>query len=105
MKTPRYVLPAPLGAMLARLPAYPGSWIFAHALALDYFRSIDTIDYPLLKAIEAQVRGYEVERCPLWLWEKAILDGYRAFRCLREQRKGVVIADLLSRSIEFRPIA
>jgi predicted lipid carrier protein YhbT len=32
MKTPRYVLPAPLGAMLARLPAYPGSWIFARAL-------------------------------------------------------------------------
>jgi hypothetical protein len=81
------------------------TWIFAHALELDYFRSIDTIDYPLLKAIEAQVKGYEVERCPLWLWEKAILDGYRAFRCLREQRKGIIIADLLSRSIEFKPIA
>lgn len=32
MKTARYLLPAPLGAMLARLPAYPGSWIFARAL-------------------------------------------------------------------------
>ena len=32
MKTPRYVLPAPLGAMLARLPAYPGSWVVARAL-------------------------------------------------------------------------
>jgi NTP pyrophosphatase (non-canonical NTP hydrolase) len=80
------------------------TWIFAHALELDYFRAIDTVDYPLLKAIEAQVKGYEVERCPLWLWEKAILDGYRAFRCLREQRKGIIIADLRSRSIEFKPI-
>jgi predicted lipid carrier protein YhbT len=32
MKTPRYTLPGPLGAMLARLPAYPGSWLFARAL-------------------------------------------------------------------------
>ena len=32
MKIPRYTLPAPLGAMLARLPAYPGSWLFARAL-------------------------------------------------------------------------
>ncbi len=32
MKAPRYMLPAPLGAMLARLPAYPGSWAFAAAL-------------------------------------------------------------------------
>lgn len=81
------------------------TWIFAHACELDYFQSIQSLDYPLLKAIEAQVKGYEVESCPLWLWEKAILDGYRVFRCLREQRKGIVIADLNNRSIEFRPIA
>jgi NTP pyrophosphatase (non-canonical NTP hydrolase) len=81
------------------------TWIFSHALELDYFRSIDSLDYPLLKAIEAQVKGYEVEKSPLWLWEKAILDGYRVFRCLREQRKGIVTADLTNRSIEFKPIA
>jgi hypothetical protein len=81
------------------------TWIFAHAMELDYFRSIRNLDYPLLKAIEAQVKGYEVERCPLWLWEKAILDGYRVFRCLRGQRQGIVVADLINRSIEFRPIA
>lgn len=81
------------------------TWIFAHALELDYFQSIGSLDYPLLKAIEAQVKGYEVENCPLWLWEKAILDAYRVFRCLREQRQGFVVADLLKRSIEFKPIA
>lgn len=81
------------------------TWIFAHAQELDYFQSIDSLDYPLLKAIESQIKGYEVERCPLWLWEKAILDAYRVFRCLREQRKGMVIADLVNRSIEFKPIA
>ncbi len=71
---------------------------------LEYFKSIGNLDYSLLKAIEPQVKGYEVERCPLWLWEKAILDGYRVFRCLREQRSGIVIADLEKRSIEFKPL-
>jgi NTP pyrophosphatase (non-canonical NTP hydrolase) len=80
------------------------TWIFAHARELDYFKSIGNLDYSLLKAIEPQVKGYEVERCPLWLWEKAILDGYRVFRCLREQRSGIVIADLEKRSIEFKPL-
>lgn len=80
------------------------TWIFAHALNLDYFRSVSSLDYPLLKAIEAQVKGYEVENCPLWLWEKAILDGYAVIRCLREHRKGIVVADLVNRSIEFKPI-
>ncbi|MDL2356093.1 MAG: SCP2 sterol-binding domain-containing protein [Pseudomonadota bacterium] len=32
MKAPRYLLPAPLATLLARLPAYPGSWLFARAL-------------------------------------------------------------------------
>lgn len=32
MNTPRYALPAQLGALLALLPAYPGSWLFAQAL-------------------------------------------------------------------------
>jgi NTP pyrophosphatase (non-canonical NTP hydrolase) len=81
------------------------TWIFAHARELDYFRSIQTLDYPLLKAVEAQIKGYEVENCPLWLWKKTILDGYRVFRCLRELRKGIVIADLANRSVEFKPIA
>jgi NTP pyrophosphatase (non-canonical NTP hydrolase) len=79
------------------------TWIFSHACQLNYFDSITTLDYPLLKTIQAQVKGYEVECCPLWLWEKAILDGYAAFRCLRALRKGIVIADLRERSIVFKP--
>lgn len=80
------------------------TWIFSHASQLNYFDSIKTLDYPLLKTIEAQVKGYEVDSCPLWLWEKAILDGYAVFRCLRLARRGVVIADLNQRAISFRSI-
>ena len=71
---------------------------------MNYFEAITSLDYPLLKTIHAQVGGYEVEPRPLWLWEKAILDGYDVFRCLRKFRKGVVIADLTERSIVFKPV-
>ena len=79
------------------------NWIFSHACQLNYFESITTLDYTLLKTIQAQVKGYEVESCPLWLWEKAILEGYVVFRYLRAQRDGIVIADLNGRSVRFKP--
>jgi NTP pyrophosphatase (non-canonical NTP hydrolase) len=81
------------------------TWIFSHASRLNYFESISSLDYPLLKTIHAQVEGYEVESSPLWLWEKAILDGYTVFRSLRRLRKGIVIADLSERSIVFKPVS
>jgi NTP pyrophosphatase (non-canonical NTP hydrolase) len=80
------------------------TWIFSHACQLNYFDSITALDYPLLKTIQAQVKGYEVESCPLWMWEKAILDGYAVFRCLRTLRKGIVTANLSERSIVFKPL-
>lgn len=78
--------------------------IFHRAHRLNYFESIKALDYSLLKLIPEFVRGYEVEQCPLWQWEKAILDGFSVFRKLRKHRRGTVIADLRKRSIVFREI-
>jgi len=78
--------------------------IFQRAARLDCFKSIDSLDYPLLKLIPEFVHGYEVEKCPLWQWEKAILDGFTVFRKLRLHRRGIVIADLKKRSISFKEI-
>jgi hypothetical protein len=75
--------------------------IFHHALRLNYFASVKTLDYSLLKAVQDFVSGYEVDQCPLWQWEQAILDGFEVFRKLRKYRRGVVIADLIKRSIDF----
>jgi len=79
------------------------TWVFNHASQLNHFEGIEKLDYPLLKAIEQQVKGFEVERCPLWVWEKAILEGYRIFRRVREHRGGMVKADLTNRTISFTP--
>jgi NTP pyrophosphatase (non-canonical NTP hydrolase) len=78
--------------------------IFHRAHRLNYFQSIKSLDYSLLKLIPEFVRGYEVEKCPLWQWEKAILDGFAVFRKLRQCRRGTVIADLNRRSISFKEI-
>ncbi len=75
--------------------------IFHHAARLKHFKSIKSLDYSLLKLIPQFVRGYEVEQCPLWQWEKAILDGFSAFRQLRKHRRGIITADLTRRSISF----
>jgi len=77
------------------------TWIFNHASRLNFFESLNTIDYGLLKAVRNFIDGYEVDRCPLWMWEEAILKGYAVFRQLRQHRRGRVIADLTQRTITF----
>jgi NTP pyrophosphatase (non-canonical NTP hydrolase) len=77
------------------------TWIFNHGAKLNQFASIRSLDYHLLKAVKELVQGYEVEKCPLWMWEEAILEGFRAFRFLQKNRKGIVTADLRARKIMF----
>ena len=50
------------------------------------------------------VLGYEVENCPLRLWEQTILEGYKVFRQVRKNNGGIVIGDRNARTIEYRPI-
>jgi NTP pyrophosphatase (non-canonical NTP hydrolase) len=79
------------------------TFIFHHALRLNYFSAVTMLDYPLLKTVQDFVRGFEVDQCPLWQWEEAILEGFRVFRRLRIARRGIVVADLEKRSIRFKP--
>jgi hypothetical protein len=80
------------------------AYIFQYSLQLNYYESMQSVDYTLLKSISAFVRGYEVEACPLWQWEKAILDGFAIFRKLRLHRRGVITVDLNTRSISFKEL-
>jgi len=52
-----------------------------------------------LKTIGQMVKGYEEETLLPWMWERAILEGFRVFRFLREHRGGVVTVDLNLRSL------
>lgn len=72
------------------------TWIFTSAGELGYFADIKRGELPfdLLKSIRQFVKGYEAERCPLWLWEEAVLQGYEAFRFLKAHRRGRVKIDM-----------
>jgi NTP pyrophosphatase (non-canonical NTP hydrolase) len=79
------------------------TFVFNHALRLNFFADIESLDYALLKAIREFVRGYEVERCALWQWENAVLQGFDVFRKLRAERRGIVTANLAEHTLRFVP--
>lgn len=79
------------------------TWIFNHAQRREYFERSDVgrLDYNILKQVVDMVDGYEVADCPLWQWERAILDGFKVFRQLVEAGGGIVRVDLVKRTLEF----
>ena len=75
------------------------NWIFSHGLRHQAFEDVTSLDFSLLRTIRHMVRGYEVEVCPMWMWEEAILQGFRMFRHLKRHRGGTLVADLSARTL------
>lgn len=46
------------------------AWIFSRAKELNFFENQEKVSLGILKTIGEFVSGYEVEKCPLKLWEK-----------------------------------
>lgn len=80
------------------------AWVFARAKELNYFEGQTGVSFDLLKTVQQFVAGYEVEDCPLKLWEIAILKGYEVFRQVRTNGGGTIIGDRAKRTIEFVPL-
>ena len=83
------------------------TWLFGQAQQLRFFEGMRSGELPLdlLKEVREFVAGYEVERCPLWLWEEAILQGYDEFRFLREKRRARLSIDFKHRRLRVREIS
>jgi len=79
------------------------AWIFSRAKQLGFFENQKTISFDMLKTIQQFVNGYEVEQCPLKLWEDAILQGYQVFRQVRANQGGTIIGDRKSRKLSYQP--
>lgn len=79
------------------------TWIFNHAHRRNDFSNtaVGRLDYNMLKQVQDMVEGYEVAACPMWQWERAILDGFQIFRQLRDAGGGIVHVDLISRTMTF----
>ena len=71
---------------------------------LHFFENQNRVSFDLLKTVQRFVQGYEVEACPLKLWERAILKGYEVFRLVRDNKGGIVVGDRGNRTIKYKPI-
>jgi NTP pyrophosphatase (non-canonical NTP hydrolase) len=62
--------------------------LFRHAEQHDLFAGIQHVDSELLRWVQVSATGLEVSVRSLNEWESAILQGYKAFRTLREAEGG-----------------
>jgi hypothetical protein len=79
------------------------AWIFTQAKDLRFFEDQKRVSLGLLKTVGEFVRGFEVERCPLKLWERSILQGYAVFREIRAAEGGWIIGDRAKRTLSYQP--
>ena len=80
------------------------TWIFETAKAHQLFGNTNQLGFDLLKAVSNFVVGYEPEDLPMWVWEQAILKGYKVFRQLKAARRGIIVADMRARDLRFEPL-
>ena len=94
------------GARAALIEEGVATWIFGQAVEMKLFDGLKPGELPfdLLKQVRQFVSGYEPEGCPTWLWEEAILQGYSAFRYLREYRRGTITIDADNRRLDIEPL-
>ena len=80
------------------------AWIFSQAKELNFFEGQKSVSFGLLKGVQNFVKGYEVEKCPLRLWERAILEGYKVFQQVKKNEGGLVIGNLKNGTISYEPL-
>jgi hypothetical protein len=80
------------------------AWIFARSKELNYFNGQKRLSFDLLKTVKQFISGYEVEACPLSLWEIAILRGYEVFRQVKSNLGGTIVCDRTARTVQYRPL-
>lgn len=79
------------------------AWLFSMSKENNIdFTEKDNISYDLLKTIRIFVKGYEVEKCPLQLWVKAITLGYSVFNQVVENEGGIIIGNRKERTLEYK---
>jgi hypothetical protein len=80
------------------------AWVFSQAKRIGFFAGRNSVSFDVLKTVQKFVSGYEVEQCPLKLWEHSILQGYRAFLSLRQHEGGILVGNRDTRTLIYKPI-
>jgi NTP pyrophosphatase (non-canonical NTP hydrolase) len=77
--------------------------VFDYAKGYSFFEGVNGTDYSLLSKIKSLTSHLEVKRCSTGDWECAILEGYRVWRQVRQHGRGIIVGDLGSRVIAYKP--
>ena len=77
--------------------------VFAEAKKHSFFEGVTSIEYQVLRSIKDLTAHLEVGRCSGKQWERAILEGFRVWRELRECGNGKIVCDLIASTIDFVP--
>lgn len=80
------------------------AWLFSRAKALNYYEGQKRVSLGVLKTVQEFVAGYEVEQCPLKLWERSILQGFAVFRQVRDAKGGWVVGDRATRTLRYESL-
>jgi hypothetical protein len=76
------------------------AYVFSQAKDYNWFNARQRIPLDILKVVRLLTKGYEAASIPLWAWSEAILQGFDAFRSLKDtDGTGVVICDADRHSI------
>jgi NTP pyrophosphatase (non-canonical NTP hydrolase) len=87
------------GARAAVLEELIVAFVYSNARERRYYEGIQHLDTEMLLTIKRIVSHVEVARRPMQLWERAILQGYSAFRHLLENQQAVLRLDMKARQL------
>lgn len=74
---------------------------FDYAGDHSYLDNVNHVNFEILRTIKQLTRHLEVAECSEHEWEDAILRGFAVWRQFRFHRRGVLVGNLLKRTIDF----
>lgn len=75
--------------------------VFRYAQQNNFLKQGNRVNISILKTIQMMISDLEVSERPMWMWQKAIQDGFDIFRKLRHHRRGQIIVNRQASSITF----
>lgn len=93
------------GAKAVFLEEAISALVYQRAQGLKLYEGVNEVEYTLLKQIKHIVKGYEVEECPYWLWQEAILEGFKVFRAVKDKANVLISVNLDARSISWSELS
>lgn len=75
--------------------------VFDYARDHSFLENVDHVSYETLRTVTQLTRHLEVAECSENEWQNAILQGFAVWRQFRFHRRGVLVGNLVKRTIDF----